>query len=358
MEPLEKLRKITTPNGIYQHGKLNDPDPRFGYALEDQARALIVAIEFKDAKLSRIYLNFIIKAQREDGLLYHFFYDDKFKEPDTMNGLFKNEEFSCKSNKEEAYGLTLWSLLKTYSNSFAYNNIIARFINNYDRMKNTDDIIKKISTNLIDDAYTWTSPRAISAALLGLSNLNYEHKLEKELKAKLHNLYFNSRTDDWEWFENFLVYANAIIPWSLWEIYLKRKCKDSLKIAKKTTDFLISTCQERNFPAPVGNKGWYIKSKEKALFDQQPIDTGYMVCCLEKAFYATKDNYYLWQAKKWYQWFWGHNIMNASLIDKKFACFDGLTPEGLNLNQGAESNICFLMAYAAAKRLGILNENK
>ena len=99
-------------------------------------------------------------------------------------------------------------------------------------------------------------------------------------------------------------------------------------------------------------KGWYTRDSNKALFDQQPIDSGYMVCCLEKAYYATKDKTYLYWAEKWYRWFLSNNINNTSLIDENFACYDALTPEGVNLNQGAESNICFLMAYLAAKRLG------
>ena len=40
------------------------------------------------------------------------------------------------------------------------------------------------------------------------------------------------------------------------------------------------------------------------------------------------------------------------MLDENWACYDALTPHGVNLNQGAESNICFLMAYLAAKRMG------
>lgn len=75
MDPLKKIRSMTTDTGIYQHGKLNEPDPAFGYALEDQARALIVADELGDEKLKKIYMNFVISAKREDGLLYHFYYE-------------------------------------------------------------------------------------------------------------------------------------------------------------------------------------------------------------------------------------------------------------------------------------------
>ena len=192
MGPLKKIRSMTSSFGIYQHGKISKPDPKFGYALEDQARALIVADEFKDKNLKDIYLNFVLNAQREDGLLYHFYYENN------ANGLFKNEEYDSKSNIKEAYGLTLWSLLATKSNQ--------------------NDDIKKIIENLIEDAHNWTSIRAISAALLGLLNLDYQHDLENELKAKLHNFYFETYSDDWIWFENYLVYANALIPWALWEI--------------------------------------------------------------------------------------------------------------------------------------------
>jgi len=325
---------MTSAIGVYQHGNFNKPDPGFGYALEDQARALLVTKEFKDEKLQKIYLNFIKNAQRQDGLLYHFYFYNNSKKPGYGEGLFKNEEFNSRSNVKEAYGLTLWSLLAADIHG--------------------DDDVEKIIKNLIEDSSSWTSPRAAASALLGLISLDQELSQEKSLKESLHSHYLDTRSDDWEWFEDYLVYANAIIPWALWEIYLKRNCKKSFEIAKKTTDFLIKNCQENNTPSPIGCNGWYLRGKNKALFDQQPIDAGYMVCCLEKAYYASGDHYYLDWAKKWYDWFRGYNINNIPLIDKDLSCYDALNPEGVNLNQGAESNICFLMAYLAAKRLGFL----
>lgn len=332
MDLLEKIRSMTSDVGIYQHGKLDKPAPEFGYALEDQARALIVTRELEDKDLENIYLSFILKAQRKDGLLYHFFYENK------GGGLFKNEEINSEAhniNTKEAYGLTLWALSTVKD------------------IKN-DHINKRITENLIKDAWKWTSPRAIAAALLGLLNFNSPHGLEGELKSKLHDLYFRTSSEDWTWFENYLVYADALMPWALWKTYLRRNCKTSFEIAEKTTRFLIEKCQENNIPSPIGNKGWYFKGGKKALYDQQPIDPAYMVCCLEKAYHATKDNFYLIWAGEWYRWFFGHNINKISLIDKNFACYDGLTPEGVNLNQGAESNICFLMAFLAARRLKIV----
>ncbi|MEA2015732.1 MAG: hypothetical protein U9O59_03320 [Actinomycetota bacterium] len=326
VDPLKKIKLMTSDRGIYQHGELGGPKIKFGYALEDQARALIIADELGDTNLRGIYLNFTLEARRQDGLLYHFYYENN------GGGFFSNSEVNSKPNPEEAYGLTLWALLN---------------------IKTRNNNISRITRELIKEAHNWNSPRAIAAALMGLLNLSRSNALEKEMRKKLHNFYFNNSYKDWIWFESYLTYANAIIPWALWETYLRRNCKTSLEIAEKTTNFLIEKCQQDNIPAPVGNNGWYFKGREKAVYDQQPIDAAYMVCCLEKAYLSTKDDFYKRWAEKWFRWFFGYNIKGVYLVDKNFGCYDGLTPKGINSNQGAESSICFLMAFLSANRLGI-----
>ena len=107
-------------------------------------------------------------------------------------------------------------------------------------------------------------------------------------------------------------------------------------------------------PLVVGCKGWHYKNEcEMPEFDQQPIDAAYMVCCLETAYETTGDKYYLDWLIKWWNWFYGNNTRGVCVIDNKGACYDGITIEGVNENQGAESNICYLMALAAIKRLKI-----
>ena len=325
-KPLSKIKQLTTNFGIYQHGKLNLPDPEFGYALEDQARALIVAYEFQDKNLEEIYLNYIIRSKRPDGLLYHYYYEDRgFEENNSPGGTI---------SEQEAYGITIWALIST---------------GNFKNRK-----VKEILEKLKKDALFWTSPRAIATTLLGLVHLPNQDSLEKELTEKLHNLFKSTAQEKWNWFENYLVYANAILPWAMWEVADKRKCVKSLEIAKKTTIFLIENCQIDAIPAPIGNNGWFKKGGEKPIYDQQPIDAAYMVCLLEKAYHATQNQLYLTWAKKWWNWFWGGNIQKKSLIDENLACYDAFTPGEVNLNQGAESNICFLLAYLAAKRLKIV----
>jgi len=356
MDILKRIRDLTTDLGIYQHAKIKKPDPKFGYALEDQSRALILAYKLNDEKLKKIYLDFIIRAKRKDGLLYHFCYENN------DGYIFKNEENNSKPNLQEAYGIALWALLTVQNKSYHYNNNIFKNDQDNNGKNNANNSennkinkeIKKIIDSLIKDAYSWTSPRAMASALLGLLNIKNPIELENKFIQKLIELFHKTHTKDWVWFENYLVYANAILPWALWKAYVIRKYKNCLEVAQKTTEFLINTCQENKIPSPIGNKGWYFKDKSKALYDQQPIDASYMVCCLDYAYQATSDKKYLKIAKEWYEWFWGNNLNKIPLIDNEFACYDSLTPKGVNLNQGAESNICFLFAHLSANKLKIL----
>ena len=321
---LQKIKQLTTDVGIYQHDTRGQPDPSFGYALEDQARALIIAHEFGDKDLEEIYFNFIIKAQNKNTFLNQYYYEDQ-------RGFVNDITPSTVLDRQEAYGITLWALFST-------NNL-------------QNERIKPLINQLLANARLWVSPRAIAAALLGLVSLPTPSSLEKELAEKMRYFYEQTATQNWQWFENYLTYANAILPWALWETILKRNNNSLLPIAEKSTNFLIENCQIDGIPSPVGSQGWYSKGGKKPLFDQQPIEAAYMVCCLEKAYLSTKDQFYLKWAEKWWKWFWGNNINKIPLIDKNNACYDSLNKEGTSLNQGAESNICFLMASLAAKRL-------
>lgn len=326
---LKKIKQLTTPLGIYQFGKGKIPDPSFGYCLDDNSRALIIADQFKEERLKEIYLSYILRSQRPDGLLYQF--SDK-------DGKFvDNPSDQITLTSQDAYGETLWALLTTN----LYEN------------KQLKEIVEKL-LNHTESFFL----RAKSYALLGLSTLKEVHPLEKVFTDSLIEMFKKNSSTSWLWFEDILTYANAVIPWALWEATLKRNHKQAREIAQKATDFLLDVCQINSIPCPIGSDGWYPKGGQKAIYIQQPIDPAYMVCCLEKAYYATNNKHYLDWAKRWWGWFFGENIDKISLVDNNFACFDGITSQGVNKNQGAESNICFLFAYLSAKRLKIVYPQK
>jgi hypothetical protein len=85
---LQKLKQLTNKWGIYQHGKLDKPNPKFGYALEDQARAMLVSETFGDKKLTDIYFQFLLNALDQSGQIYQYFYDNK-------NGITADKTTKC-----------------------------------------------------------------------------------------------------------------------------------------------------------------------------------------------------------------------------------------------------------------------
>ena len=96
---------------------------------------------------------------------------------------------------------------------------------------------------------------------------------------------------------------------------------------------------------PIGCNGWYMKGYERAWYDQQPVDPlGHQLSYLA-AYDATKDPKYLELAKICFDWFFGNNSVGESLHDPVTGgCYDALTREGPNFNQGSESTIACLLA--------------
>jgi len=306
-ELLGKLRQLTSRWGVYQHGNLDRPNPDFGYALDDQARALVVAKGFGAKDLEKIYFDFVVNSLDKDGNFYHFFYD--------KHGVIEADK-SIEAS-QDALGMALWALKES-----SFENEKSRKIRGL--------ILKKVEE--------WEFPRSLAYGLLGMEEGELKRKTAEKLKQKFR------KEGSWWWFEDELTYGNAIIPWALWRAGEK-------EVAKEATDFLIEVCQVDGVAAPIGCKGWYKKGGKKAVFDQQPIDAAYMMGCLEQAYLTTGEKKYRDWAKKWWGWFFGENIKSIKLIDESGGCYDAITGEGVNLNQGAESNIAYLMAYLVAKRM-------
>ena len=55
-----------------------------------------------------------------------------------------------------------------------------------------------------------------------------------------------------------------------------------------------------------------------------------------------------------YAWFLGDNLLGLRLADTSSGgCFDALTPNGVNQNQGAESTLMWLTALEHMRTLGL-----
>ena len=96
---------------------------------------------------------------------------------------------------------------------------------------------------------------------------------------------------------------------------------------------------------PIGQDGWYKKDGKRAYFDQQPVDVAYMVQTLILAYKITKDEKYKKKALNCFQWFLGKNMLKQVVYNEQTGgCHDGIGKNAINLNQGAESTLSYLIA--------------
>jgi uncharacterized protein YyaL (SSP411 family) len=198
---------------------------------------------------------------------------------------------------------------------------------------------------------TFSAPRAIAFYIKGLYLLLSKWKEPKTLGKlvnqceQLVNLYNKNHSPDWEWFESVLTYSNAVLPEALLLGYKITGEKKYLEIAQITFRFLIKHSFKDNIYIPIGQSGWFPKGGKRQYFDQQPEDVAATVEALNTMFQVTNESYYNELSYKAFNWFLGDNILGQVVYDwDTGGCYDGVGEKSINLNQGAESTISYLLA--------------
>jgi hypothetical protein len=121
-----------------------------------------------------------------------------------------------------------------------------------------------------------------------------------------------------------------------------------LTIAFESMDFLGSVTINSKYCNPIGNNGWYSRDGKMPSYDQQAIDIMAMVLMYAQAHHMTNEPKYLKKLFLVYSWFLGENSLNIPLYDPETkGCYDGLHPYGVNLNQGAESTLAYMISHLA-----------
>jgi hypothetical protein len=113
----------------------------------------------------------------------------------------------------------------------------------------------------------------------------------------------------------------------------------------------IQRCSAQGHFVPIGSQGFYHQNGEKARFDQQPVEAAGTISACLQAFRVTRDDH--WRREAWsvFTWFLGENDLHLPLYDSATGgCRDGLHPDRVNENQGAESTLSFLTALAEMRQ--------
>ncbi len=328
---LAHIRRLTDDTGIVQHAKYGIPNLKEGYCLDDNSRALLMALmayrqnkDLETLELIPIYLSFIHYMQRDNGNFGNF--------------LSFSRQFLDVFGSEDSFGRTIWALGYLISNapndSFKQigREIYSRSIKYFEKLES----IRGIANIIIGIAYFLKDSQEDEPQLQLLLNLT----------SKLVYAYQENRDENWHWFENAMSYDNGILPLAMFHAAEITNDDELLKIAKESLEFLERTTNNHGYFAPVGNKGWYQKGSEMPEYDQQSIDVMAMVLLYRQAYHVTKNKEYIDKLFSSYMWFLGENSLRLPIYDHETCgCCDGLQSTGVNRNQGAESTLAYWISH-------------
>lgn len=339
---LKHLNKLTDSFGIFQFADLDKPDAHWGYTVDDNARALVAVIWYyqisnsKIAKrLANIYLNFIERASKSGGGFNNYFGPNKHEQIDLNKDV----------NLEDAFARAIWSLSVAYASNMT------------ESFKSRAKKILEYQRKYFRDV---SSPRAAAFLIKGLS-IWYE--LEKNQKSEesddikilvtkyadfLLGLFDRNSSKKWEWFEEYLTYSNAVLSEAMLIAYKTTGNYLYFKAGKASLEFLIQQSFHGKICAPVGQAGWYKKEEIKHIYDQQPEEVSALILASKTMFDLCGDHLYQLKAKQAFNWFLGDNILQQIMYSHlSGGCYDGLRKDEVNLNQGAESTISYLLSRLA-----------
>ena len=124
--------------------------------------------------------------------------------------------------------------------------------------------------------------------------------------------------------------------------------------APRIFDFLISKTFRNGRIKVISNKGWLHKDHQAvqvAIGGEQPIDVAYAVIALSKFEAVFKNQGYKNKMEISFNWFLGNNHLNQIIYNPMTGgCYDGLEENNININQGAESTVSYLMARLCVQK--------
>jgi hypothetical protein len=162
----------------------------------------------------------------------------------------------------------------------------------------------------------------------------------------LFDLYRSNASEDWPWIEDKVTYANGKISQALLLCGHALQHPEMLNAGLRSLSWLVRQQTNSNGSfSLIGNRGWLSRAGTRGCFDQQPIEALAMIeACLE-AYRITQEEWWARTAHHCFEWFLGRNDMQTLVYDyKSGGCCDGLTANGVNRNQGAESTLAWLLS--------------
>ncbi len=331
---LNHLKEMTTSRGFIQFSKINEPDIESGYTLDDNARALVaLSMYFKikgdEKSIYYIYkyLSFINLCQQADGSF--------------LNYLDKTNKFTDQNyltNLDDSNGRAIWALGYLIS----LRGMLPEDIIN---------MARKIMDKALLNISKVHSTRAMAFVIKGIFYYQGVFKSPENLillntfANRMVQMYKHESDEKWQWFEGYLTYANSILPEAMLYSWLMTGDAAYKVIAISTFNFLLSKTFNECSIEVISNKNWLQRGQQPEHIGEQPIDVAYTILTLNKFYEVFANEDYLEKLVTAFNWFLGNNRLHQIIYNPcTGGCYDGLEETHVNLNQGAESTVSYLMA--------------
>ncbi|MCU0300946.1 MAG: hypothetical protein MUF35_04985 [Candidatus Nanopelagicales bacterium] len=321
---------MSTPLGVYEHARGDQPRRTHGFCLDDVGRVLGVCAREPEpsaevVRLASISLEYAMGAAERDG---------RFRNRRTDSGVW-----SDRPGLGDHWGRAVWGLGQAVASTWC------------------DATTRSVALAALHRAARQRSPwrRTMAYAAVGaadaLAAVPGDRALVGLLLAAGTALDGSARTRGMErWPEARLAYANALVPEAHLAIGAALEDPAQVRRGLAQLEWLVALQTPRGHLSPVPARGW-APGEPLPAPDQQPIEVIALAEAAARAEAITGDRSWGEVVTLAAEWFLGRNDLGVPLYDPATGggC-DGLLSTGVNPNQGAESTLAALATLQLAGR--------
>jgi len=324
----QHLQRMTDHVGLWEHARYTNPRPEHGYCTDDNSRALILLSREPDLSaeligLARVYFRFVADAALPQGGFH--------------NRRGADESWNDEIGSDDSQGRAIWSLGSAVR-------------------LGPEEWMRRAALGLFQrqEGFASTSPRANAFAILGASEVligDPENAGARQALTQWAHVLHVSDDSGWPWPEPRLAYDNARIPEAMIAAGISLGNDHLVEDGLQLLEWLmtIETRDGHYSFAPVG--GWG-RGEARPGYDQQPVEAAAMADACTRAWLLTGDDKWRDGVLRAARWLVADNDGDVVLYDfETGGCCDGLSRNGPNLNQGAESTLSALSTLQQARRV-------
>jgi hypothetical protein len=321
----DHLDRLSDHRGLFEHAEGIVRREEHGYCTDDNARLLVVTSRENDTgspmPLSRVALDFVLDAQEVDGRC--------------RNRMDISGRWTDRAGTDDCWGRSLWGL-GVAASAHADASVRSRALRGFDVG--------------VRQRSPWT--RSMSFAAIGAAEILTSHPDHSSARALLVDAVAtigDVSTGSWTWPEPRLAYANAAVAEAVIAAGAALGRNADLERGLTMLEWLLDV-ETRDGHLSVTGVGGRGPGQQSPQFDQQPLEVAAMADACWRAYDVTGSRSWLRGVIASEAWFNGDNDAGLVMHDAEFGGgYDGLHPDRVNLNQGAESTLAFVSTMQRAR---------